>query len=136
MSIKRRDMVKLTAGTALAASAAAVPFATGAVGAEDAPQTADRAAGQAAAGDDDYTETYQGRTIRVASAAAGGGVFIDGRPLHLMKFAEDAYLSSLCHYEMAPTPLVAARRAVEELRGAQLLPTVHGAHVMDATTPA
>ncbi|MFF5975566.1 tyrosinase family oxidase copper chaperone [Streptomyces sp. NPDC012769] len=134
MSIKRRDMVKLTAGTALAASAAAVPFATGAVGAEDdtpAPATA-----QGGSGEGDYTETYQGRTIRVASAAAGGGVFIDGRPLHLMKFAEDAYLSSLCHYEMAPTPLVAARRAVEELRGAQLLPNVHGAHVMDATTPA
>ncbi|GAA3392529.1 tyrosinase family oxidase copper chaperone [Streptomyces roseoviridis] len=130
MSIKRRDMVKLTAGAALAASAAAVPFATGAVGAEDA------AAGAAPAADGDYTETYQGRTIRVASAAAGGGVFIDGRPLHLMKFAEDAYLSSLCHYEMAPTPLVAARRAVEELRGAQLLPNVHGAHVMDATTTA
>ncbi|MER7514971.1 tyrosinase family oxidase copper chaperone [Streptomyces sp. NPDC126499] len=130
MSIKRRDMVKLTAGAALAASAAAVPFATGAVGAEDADAAA------APVADGDYAETYQGRTIRVASAAAGGGVFIDGRPLHLMKFAEDAYLSSLCHYEMAPTPLVAARRAVEELRGAQLLPNVHGAHVMDATTTA
>ncbi|MFJ7064723.1 tyrosinase family oxidase copper chaperone [Streptomyces sp. NPDC101115] len=127
MSIKRRDMVKLTAGAALAASAAAVPFATGAVGADD---TTPAAAGG------DHTETYQGRTIRVASAAAGGGVFIDGRPLHLMKFADDAYLSSLCHYEMAPSPLHAARRAVEELRGAQLLPTAHGAHVMDATTPA
>ncbi|MEU2659656.1 tyrosinase family oxidase copper chaperone [Streptomyces sp. NPDC007325] len=131
MSIKRRDMVKLTAGAALVASAAAVPFVTGAAGADEAPA-------QAAAGADggEYTETYQGRTIRVASAAAGGGVFIDDRPLHLMKFADDAYLSSLCHYEMAPTPLVAARRAVEELRGAHLLPTVHGAHVMDATTPA
>ncbi|MFI8826920.1 tyrosinase family oxidase copper chaperone [Streptomyces sp. NPDC053431] len=127
MSIKRRDMVKLTAGAALAASAAAVPFATGAAGADEAPA---QAAGSA---NGEYTETYQGRTIRVA---ADGGVHIDGRPLHLMKFADDAYLSSLCHYAMAPTPLVAARRAVEELRGAQLLPTVHGAHVMDATTPA
>ncbi|MFF2568475.1 tyrosinase family oxidase copper chaperone [Streptomyces sp. NPDC058084] len=130
MSIKRRDMVKLTAGAALAASAAAVPFATGAVGADEVPAQA------AGAAEGEYTETYQGRTIRVASAAAGGGVYIDGRPLHLMKFADDAYLSSLCHYEMAPTPLVAARRAVEELRGAHLLPNVHGAHVMDATTPA
>ncbi|MEV5968492.1 tyrosinase family oxidase copper chaperone [Streptomyces sp. NPDC051921] len=130
MSIKRRDMVKLTAGAALAASAAAVPFATGAIGADEDPAQAGGAAGG------EYTETYQGRTIRVASAAAGGGVYIDGRPLHLMKFADDAYLSSLCHYEMAPTPLVAARRAVEELRGAHLLPNVHGAHVMDATTPA
>ncbi|MFD5327173.1 tyrosinase family oxidase copper chaperone [Streptomyces sp. NPDC127092] len=131
-SIKRRDMVRLTAGAALAASAAAVPFATGAVGADDTPTTADGGHPDHAA-DGDHTETYQGRTIRVA---AGGAVFIDGRPLHLMKFADDAYLSSLCHYEMAPTPLHAARRAVEELRGARLLPTAHGAHVMDATTPA
>ncbi|MFJ3900251.1 tyrosinase family oxidase copper chaperone [Streptomyces sp. NPDC090025] len=130
MSIKRRDMVKLSAGAALAASAVAVPFATGAVGSGDTPA---QAADSAAAGE--YTETYQGRTIRVAAAAAGGGVYIDGRPLHLMKFADDAYLSSLCHYEMAPNPLHAARRAVEELRGAHLLPNVHGAHVMDATTP-
>ena len=135
MSIKRRYMVKLTAGAALAASAAAVPFATGAVGADGADGTPSGRA-TSAAGDGEYTETYQGRTIRVAAAAAGGGVFIDGRPLHLMKFADDAYLSSLCHYEMAPSPLHAARRAVEELRGARLLPNAHGAHVMDATTTA
>ncbi|QIJ63529.1 tyrosinase family oxidase copper chaperone [Streptomyces sp. JB150] len=126
MTIERREMVKLTAGAALAAAAAAVPFVTGAADQEPNGTAADaRPAGTA--DDTEYTERYQGRTIRVASAAAGGGVFIDGRPLHLMKFADDAYLSSMCHYEMAPTPLHAARRAVEELRGAALLPG-HGTH--------
>jgi hypothetical protein len=128
MTIERREMVKLTAGAALVAAAAAVPFATGAAGSH--PSGTGAAAGQAGTGaaDDEYTERYQGRTIRIASAAAGGGVFIDGRPLHLMKFADDAYLSSMCHYEMAPTPLHAARRAVEELRGAALLPAAPGTH--------
>jgi hypothetical protein len=115
-------MVMATAGAAFVAAAAAVPFATGAVSAEGTAPQADAGAG-------DYTETYKGRTIRVAAESAGGGVFIDERPLHLMKFADDAYLSSMCHYEMAPTPLHAARRAVEELRGAALLPSDHGSHI-------
>jgi len=103
------------------AAAAAVPFVAGA--GESAAQAEPAPAGE------EYTERYQGRTIRVAAAAAGGGVFIDDQPLHLMKFADDAYLSSMCHYAMAPTPLHAARRAVEELRGAALLPSAHGSHI-------
>ncbi|MFE3965351.1 tyrosinase family oxidase copper chaperone [Streptomyces cyaneofuscatus] len=97
-------------------------------GAPDAEAAAEAAAPAKAAGQE-HTERYLGRTIRVATAADGGGVYIDGRPLHLMKFADDAYLSSMCHYEMAPTPLDAARRAVEELRGAALQPSTHGTHV-------
>ncbi|MTE19098.1 copper transporter [Streptomyces sp. TRM43335] len=128
MDVNRRDVVKLAAGTTLAAAAAGVPLATGALSADPAAARA-RAAGTDNAEDTEYTERYKGRTIRIAAAAAGGGVFIDDRPLHLMKFADDAYLSSMCHYEMAPTPLVAARRAVDELRGAALLPSAHGSHV-------
>lgn len=123
MSIDRRDMVKLTAGAAFVAAAGAVPFAAGAAGGTESRTTTEAAA------DTGHTERYQGRTIRVAPASEGGGVTIDGRPLHLMKFGEDAYLSSMCHYEMAPTPLHAARRAVEELRGAALLPSPHGTHI-------
>ncbi|POX48603.1 copper transporter [Streptomyces sp. Ru71] len=125
MSMDRRDVVKLTAGAAFVAAAGAVPFATGAAG-DTAQEPAAAAAGAADTG---HTERYQGRTIRVAPASEGGGVTIDGRPLHLMKFGEHAYLSSMCHYEMAPTPLHAARRAVEELRGAALLPSPHGSHI-------
>lgn len=112
-----------TVGAGFVAAAATVPFVTGTASSPDPVVQAEPV------GDGDYTEKYQGRTIRVASAAAGEGAFIDGRPLHLMKFAEDAYLSSMCHYEMAPSPLHAARRAVEELRGAALLPSSHGSHI-------
>ncbi|MFD3737425.1 tyrosinase family oxidase copper chaperone [Streptomyces sp. NPDC058629] len=123
--MNRREMVVATTGAALVAAAAAVPLLSGGGGAEAAAEAAvpAEAAGQ------EHTERYLGRTIRVATAADGGGVYIDGRPLHLMKFADDAYLSSMCHYEMAPTPLDAARRAVEELRGAALQPSTHGTHV-------
>ncbi|MBT2428566.1 copper transporter [Streptomyces sp. CB00316] len=125
MPMNRREMVVATTGAALVAAAAAVPLLSGGGDAEAAAEAAvpAEAAGQ------EHTERYLGRTIRVATAADGGGVYIDGRPLHLMKFADDAYLSSMCHYEMAPTPLDAARRAVEELRGAALQPSTHGTHV-------
>lgn len=125
MPMNRREMVMATTGAALVAAAAAVPLLNGG---DDAGAAAEAAAPAKAAGQE-HTERYLGRTIRVATAADGGGVYIDGRPLHLMKFADDAYLSSMCHYEMAPTPLDAARRAVEELRGAALQPSTHGTHV-------
>ncbi|MBT2379558.1 copper transporter [Streptomyces sp. ISL-111] len=125
MPMNRREMVVATTGAALVAAAAAVPLLSGG---DDAEAAAEAAVPAEAAGQE-HTERYLGRTIRVATAADGGGVYIDGRPLHLMKFADDAYLSSMCHYEMAPTPLDAARRAVEELRGAALQPSTHGTHV-------
>ncbi|MEU5232614.1 tyrosinase family oxidase copper chaperone [Streptomyces anulatus] len=123
--MNRREMVMATTGAALVAAAAAVPLLSGA----DGEKATEAAAAPAKATGQEHTERYLGRTIRVATSADGGGVFIDGRPLHLMKFADDAYLSSMCHYEMAPTPLHAARRAVEELRGAALQPSTHGTHV-------
>ncbi|WP_267242154.1 tyrosinase family oxidase copper chaperone [Streptomyces sp. PR69] len=134
MSLNRREMVMTVTGSAFVAAAGAVPFATGAL-AGNANGPATSAEGEPAGGDaaaaEEYTERYKGRTIRVLPASAGGGVLIDDRPLHLMKFADDAYLSSMCHYEMAPTPLHAARKAIDELRGAALLPSSHGTHVID-----
>ncbi|MEU4030000.1 tyrosinase family oxidase copper chaperone [Streptomyces anulatus] len=138
--MNRREMVMATTGAALVAAAAAVPLLSGGDGekaaeaaAAPAKPTGQEPTGQEPTGQEptgqEHTERYLGRTIRVATPADGGGVFIDGRPLHLMKFADDAYLSSMCHYEMAPTPLHAARRAVEELRGAALQPSTHGTHV-------
>ncbi|MFI7290989.1 tyrosinase family oxidase copper chaperone [Streptomyces anulatus] len=125
MPMNRREMVVATTGAALVAAAAAVPLLSGG----DGDKAAETAAAPAKADGQEHTERYLGRSIRVATPAEGGGVFIDGRPLHIMKFADDAYLSSMCHYEMAPTPLHAARRAVEELRGAALQPSTHGTHV-------
>ncbi|WP_017600511.1 tyrosinase family oxidase copper chaperone [Nocardiopsis lucentensis] len=69
--------------------------------------------------EDAHTERYKDREIRVA----GETVHIDGRELHLMRIGEGAYLSSLCHYRLQRTPLDAARVAVDELRGADLLPS-------------
>lgn len=84
----------------------------------------------------EITETYRGRTIRVitagaAGAAAGHGArtvkaerhpeaSIDGVPLHLMRRADGSYLSVVTHYESHPTPLEAARAAVDELGTARL----------------
>lgn len=114
MSMTRRDAVKIGMMAATATGAMAVAGVAG-VGAIDSAPAAVPA---------DHQETYRGRRIRVTHA---GDAFIDERRLHVMKVAEGAYLSALCHYEFVDTPLVAARRAVDELRGANLLPTRHHA---------
>ncbi|WP_254705850.1 tyrosinase cofactor [Streptomyces vilmorinianum] len=116
--MKRRDMVKLTAGAAVAA---AVPVALAVKVANDPSDTPApaQAAGNSA---DEHVETYKGRTIRIGQASGDHHpVYIDDRPLHVMKMGENAYMSSMCHYGLEATPLIAARRAVDELRGASLL---------------
>ncbi|PBC63660.1 hypothetical protein BKI49_12865 [Streptomyces sp. Tue6028] len=77
------------------------------------------------AGDKSFDEMYRGRHIlgtRTGSdgrAAYGtGGVWVvtvDGRPLHLMRRADGSYMSMVDHYESYPTPLDAARAAVDGL---------------------
>ncbi|MCJ0874023.1 bagremycin/ferroverdin biosynthesis copper chaperon BagZ/FevE [Streptomyces sp. AP-93] len=116
--MKRRDVMKGIAG---AAAVVAVPAAVIQAG-NSAGSTHDSAHGHAAEGSQDlYTETYKGRTITVSKA--DGTVHIDDKPLHLMKLGDDAYLSAMCHYRIEPTPLAAGRQAVDELRGANLLPS-------------
>ncbi|MGW0858158.1 tyrosinase family oxidase copper chaperone [Streptomyces sp. NPDC002690] len=85
----------------------------------------------------EITETYRGRTIRVRADAGPGGagrsgvrsassagahpeVSIDGDPLHLMRRADGSCLSMVAHYESHPTPLAAARAAVDVLGTARL----------------
>ncbi|MFC9330882.1 tyrosinase family oxidase copper chaperone [Kitasatospora sp. NPDC057015] len=119
--MKRRDMVKATVGVAAAAASGVVAFNGTGLGTPRAAAEG-TGAGAVAAGPADHVETYKGRTIRVAeSGGEHTAVFIDDRPLHVMKLGENAYMSSLCHYGLEASPLVAARRAVDELRGAQLL---------------
>lgn len=103
--VRRRSVVKAAVGGGVLLSAATLT-------------AADAAA--------EYTEHYQGRRITVAGTERQPLVRVDGRPLHVMRLSAGKYLSALCHYEFAPTPLAAARRAVEELRGAQLLPQAPG----------
>ncbi|MGW5864481.1 tyrosinase cofactor [Streptomyces sp. NPDC055239] len=88
----------------------------------------DRPSDDLGEGASDFDEMYEGRRIRGSRAAAGGrhagsswDITVDGRPLHLMRRADGGYLSMIDHYESYPTPLIATRRAVDELgRGQQL----------------
>jgi hypothetical protein len=49
-------------------------------------------------------------------------VFVDGVELHVMRNADGSWISVVSHYDPVPTPRAAARAAVDELRGARLLP--------------
>ncbi|WP_225321001.1 MULTISPECIES: bagremycin/ferroverdin biosynthesis copper chaperon BagZ/FevE [Streptomyces] len=117
--MKRRDVMKGMAG---AAAVAAAPAAVIHAGNSWAAANDDAAVTQAAEESGDlYTEQYKGRTITVSKSTEK--VHIDGKELHLMKMGEGAYLSAMCHYRFEPTPLAAGRQAVDELRGANLLPS-------------
>ncbi|MET9129492.1 tyrosinase family oxidase copper chaperone [Streptomyces antibioticus] len=83
-----------------------------------------------------FDEMYRGRRIqgvltgpgdRAAAADPRWQVTVDGRPLHLMRRADGTWLSMVDHYRSYPTPLEAARAAVDELGpGEQLRDTAHG----------
>ncbi|MBK3642846.1 MULTISPECIES: tyrosinase cofactor [Streptomyces] len=76
---------------------------------------------------DAFDETYRGRRIqgvRLSATATATGrpydderwqVTVDGRPLHLMRRADGSWLSMVDHYRSYPTPLDAARAAVDEM---------------------
>ncbi|MEV7325355.1 tyrosinase cofactor [Streptomyces sp. NPDC093970] len=76
-----------------------------------------------------FDETYRGRRIRgVLVPGAGRGhdegewqVTVAGRPLHLMRRADGTWLSMVDHYSSYPTPLAAARAAVDEIGPGQRL---------------
>ncbi|MEV6393757.1 bagremycin/ferroverdin biosynthesis copper chaperon BagZ/FevE [Streptomyces sp. NPDC051907] len=122
--MKRRDLMKGMAG---AAAIAAAPAAVIHAGNTWAAANDDAAAPQGAEESGDlHTEQYRGRTITVSKSTEK--VHIDGRELHLMKLGEGAYLSATCHYRFEPTPLAAGRQAVDELRGANLLPSAGHRH--------
>ncbi|MER7836502.1 tyrosinase cofactor [Streptomyces sp. NPDC096040] len=74
-----------------------------------------------------FDETYRGRRIHgvpVAGQSVGQGewqVTVDGRPLHLMRRADGTWLSMVDHYSSYPTPLEAARAAVDQIGPGQRL---------------
>lgn len=79
-------------------------------------------AATSAPGDTAFEQAYHGRRIRGMWApgrtAAEDGrwhVTVDGRPLHLMRRADGGWLSTVDHYCSYPTPLEAARAAVDAL---------------------
>ena len=71
-----------------------------------------------------FAEIYRGRRIQGIrtppgltgeTAAEEWQVTVDGRPLHLMRRADGTWLSMIDHYRSYPTPLAAARAAVDEM---------------------
>ncbi|WP_030418217.1 tyrosinase family oxidase copper chaperone [Streptomyces sp. NRRL F-5065] len=100
------------------------PGETGPSGAPDAdrpPRPAPAPGGTAEAAV--FEETYRGRRIRGVRTTEGRAlgdddtwhVTVDGRPLHLMRRADGTWMSMVDHYGSHPTPLEAARAAVDEL---------------------
>ncbi|MEV5544572.1 tyrosinase family oxidase copper chaperone [Streptomyces sp. NPDC052309] len=72
--------------------------------------------------DSGFDVTHRGRRIQGARLPARGAaedvrwhVTVDGRPLHLMRRADGTWLSMVDHYCSYPTPLDAARAAVDAL---------------------
>lgn len=72
-----------------------------------------------------FHETYRGRRIVGIADDAGprgenelSGVWhvtVDGRPLHLMRRVDGSWMTMVDHYQSYPSPLAAARAAVDEL---------------------
>ncbi|WP_329217536.1 tyrosinase cofactor [Streptomyces sp. NBC_01485] len=83
-----------------------------------------------------FDETYRGRHLHgvltpTGPAAAVGAeweVTVDGRPLHLMRRADGTWLSMVDHYRSYPTPLEAARAAVDGLGPGERLREAAAAH--------
>ncbi|WP_223280901.1 tyrosinase cofactor [Streptomyces antnestii] len=122
--VSRRTVVRRVVGVALAAAVVPAAALVGRAFREPRDDMKDAAGG-------DFEETYRGRHIRgtradapmrthTAHGAALWDVTVDGRPLHLMSRADGSYLTMVDHYQSFPTPLAAARGAVDEL-GDQIL---------------
>ncbi|MFD8982425.1 tyrosinase cofactor [Streptomyces sp. NPDC059564] len=77
-------------------------------------------------------EVYEGRRIQITLEAGGQHdghhmpgmptIKIDGKELHLMRNADNSWVTVVNHYETFPDPISAARAAVRDLQGANLLP--------------
>jgi hypothetical protein len=94
-----------------------------------------------------FDETYRGRRIVGSRYDAGRPgddgtspwhVTVDGRPLHLMPRADGSWMSAVEHYRSYPTPLAAARAAVDELGPTERLRAPDGrhGHADDTGTPS
>ncbi|MEU3659804.1 tyrosinase family oxidase copper chaperone [Streptomyces sp. NPDC032940] len=121
----RRDLAHGLHGAALAATLAALVAA--------APPPRTRPVPGSRRGGTGFSAVHRGRRIRGVwtpePGRPGGGrwhVTVDGRPLHLMRRADGTWLSTVDHYCSYPTPLEAARAAVDELAPGERLRATPG----------
>jgi hypothetical protein len=121
----RRDLARGLRAGALAAALAPALTAFRATRHRPLPGSGPRDTG--------FDVTHRGHRIKGVRNTGNGQwhVTVDGRPLHLMRRADGTWLSMLDHYCSYPTPLEAARAAVDALGpGRQLRDTSAGqAHV-------
>lgn len=94
-----------------------------------------------------FDETYRGRRIvgvrdddRQPGDDVSGAwhVTVDGRPLHLMRRVDGSWMTMIDHYQSYPTPLAAARAAVDELGSTARLGVwdADGSRMDDSGTPS
>ncbi|CAM5664467.1 hypothetical protein SALBM311S_12298 [Streptomyces alboniger] len=93
-----------------------------------------------------FDETYRGRRIVGVTDDQGPGgdvtgawhVTVDGRPLHLMRRVDGSWMTMIDHYQSYPTPLAAARAAVDELGPTARLGVwdASGSRMGDSGTPS
>ncbi|WP_432138068.1 apotyrosinase chaperone MelC1 [Streptomyces sp. bgisy154] len=121
---RRRALSAAAALTATAGVAAAVAPAAAATG--QGPHTGHSGHPQGVPGP--FDEVYKGRRIQGRPTTGGGhhgagyAVSVDGVELHVMRNADGSWISVVSHYDPVATPHAAARAAVDELQGAELLP--------------
>ncbi|KJY37852.1 MULTISPECIES: tyrosinase family oxidase copper chaperone [Streptomyces] len=129
--ITRRQALGLGSGVAAAIGLAACsskPSSAPAAGASGAPGAAGPSGAPVALPTGTIDETYQGHRIQITVGTGGHHgvgmpvVKIDGNELHIMRNADNSWVTVVNHYETFPDPISAARAAVRELQGADLVP--------------
>ncbi|MFF4370610.1 tyrosinase family oxidase copper chaperone [Streptomyces sp. NPDC001594] len=131
--ITRRQALGLGSGVAAAIGLAACsskPSPAPAAGASGAPGAAGPSGAPVSLPTGTIDETYQGHRIQITVGPGGHHgmpvptVKIDGNDLHLMPNADGSWVTVVNHYETFPDPISAARAAVRELQGADLVPFI------------
>lgn len=131
--VTRRRVLRtgLTSAAAVGGTAAALrPMlaARGGDGAADGRAAGGSPAGAAAGGSapaDDlplFDEVYRGRRIQGfrSSSQARVALYVDGRPLEVMRRVDGSWITMANHYQPYLTPLATARGAVDVIGRAQL----------------
>lgn len=131
--ITRRQALGLGSGVAAAIGLAACsskPAPAPAAGASGTPGAAGPSGAPVSLPTGTIDETYQGHRIQITVGPGGHHgmampvVKIDGNDLHIMPNADGSWVTVVNHYETFPDPISAARAAVRELQGADLVPFV------------